>query len=84
MRLLGFTEPLVGYHSYSVGILTCARDPGGGQCQAGSLTGAVASQNVTEAYKGWLRMVGNHPLEYKCRSQLDCENDGSSRCESRY
>ena len=43
MRLLGFTEPLVGYHSYSVGILTCARDPGGGQCQAGSLTGAVAS-----------------------------------------
>ena len=59
MRLLGFTEPLVGYHSYSVGILTCARDPGGGQCQAGSLTGAVASQKVTEALKGTLRLVGN-------------------------
>ena len=48
------------------------------------MTGAVASQNVTEAYKGWLRLVGNQPLEYKCKSQLDCESDGSSRCESRY
>ena len=26
----------------------------------GSLTGAVASQRVTEALKGTLRMVGNH------------------------
>ena len=32
-----------------------------GQCQAGSLTGAVASQRVTEAREGHLRMVGNHP-----------------------
>ena len=36
-------EPLLGYHPLSIGFLTCARDPGGGQCQAGSLTGAVAS-----------------------------------------
>ena len=26
----------------------------------GSLTGAVASERVTEAFKGSLRMVGNH------------------------
>ena len=31
----------------------------GGQCLAGSLTGAVASQNVTEAPKGPLRADGN-------------------------
>ena len=31
-----------------------------GQCQSGSLTGAVASQRVTEALKGSLKMVGNH------------------------
>ena len=31
-----------------------------GQCQAGSLTGAVASERVSEALKGSLRMVGNH------------------------
>ena len=35
------------------------RHPASGQRQAGSLTGAVASQSVTEAYKGWLRTVGN-------------------------
>ena len=32
-----------------------------GQGQAGSLTGAVASQRVTEAPKGSLRVNGNHP-----------------------
>ena len=50
---------MLGYHSYSLGILTLTRDPGRGQCQVGSLTGAVASQRVTEALKGTLRMVGN-------------------------
>ena len=59
-RISVFAEPLVGYHSYSIGILTRTRYPGGGQCQAGSLTGAVASQRVTEALKGTLRMIGNH------------------------
>lgn len=33
----------------------------GGQCQVGSLTGAVASQKVTEAPKGPLRLNGNQP-----------------------
>ena len=32
----------------------------GGPCQVGSLTGAVASQKVTEASKGSLRVDGNH------------------------
>ena len=36
------------------------RYPASGQRQAGSLTGAVASQRVTEAPKGSLRMDGNH------------------------
>ena len=35
-------------------------NPGGGQCQVGSLTGAVASKRVTEAFKGLLSMDGNH------------------------
>ena len=37
-------------------------EPEGGQCQMGSLTGAVASQRVTEALKGTLRLVGNQSL----------------------
>ena len=71
------------YYLWYTGVLTSYRDPGEGQWQAGSLTGAVASQNVTEASKGSLRLVGNQLLEYKSRSDLDCESDGSSRCESR-
>ena len=53
-------EPTLGYHSCVTGILTSGREPAFGQCQVGSLTGAVASQRVTEAFKGFLRMVGNH------------------------
>ena len=51
-------EPLLGYHPCSIGFLTSSRDPAGGQCQVGSLTGAVASERVSEALKGSLRMVG--------------------------
>ena len=53
-------ESLLGYHPCSTGFLTCARNPGGGQCLVGSLTGAVASERVSEALKGSLIMVGNH------------------------
>ena len=49
----------------------------------GSLTGAVASERVTEAFKGWLSTDGNRAIECKRISQLDCETDGSSRYESR-
>ena len=73
----------MGYHSSDVGVLTMCRDPGIGQYQMGSLTGAVASERVTEAPKGLLRMVGNHSLERKGIRRLDCERDISSRYESR-
>ena len=53
-------ESPLGYHPFIVGFLTDDRKPAYGQCQVGSLTGAVASQRVTEARKGTLRMVGNH------------------------
>ena len=49
------------YHSYTV--LCLMRNPKRvcRQGQAGSLTGAVASQKVTEAPKGSLRVNGYHP-----------------------
>ena len=52
-------ESLLGYHPCSIGFLTITRKPGGGQCQVGSLTGAVASKKVTEAFKGYLSTDGN-------------------------
>ena len=58
-------EPPLGYHSCSIGFLTSCRYPAVGQCLAGSLTGAVASESVSEAPKGSLRMVGNHPKSAK-------------------
>ena len=47
-------EPLLGYHPCSIGFLTRGREPVWGQCQVGSLTGAVASERVSEALKGAL------------------------------
>ena len=70
------SESMLGYHPCSTGFLTCARDPGGGQCQAGSLTGAVASERVSEALKGLLRMVGNHPESAKAEGSLTARPTG--------
>jgi hypothetical protein len=42
----------------------------------GSLTGAVASQKVTEAPKGLLRMVGNHPQSAKAEAGLTARQTG--------
>jgi hypothetical protein len=63
-------ESTLGYHPSVAEILTVRRNPGTGHCQAGSLTGAVASQNVTEAPKGSLRMVGNHSQSVKAEGSL--------------
>ena len=63
-------ESLLGYHPCSIGFLTSHRDPVMGQCQAGSLTGAVASERVSEAPKGSLRMVGNHSKSVKAEGSL--------------
>ena len=38
---------------------------GKGQCQSGSLTGAVSSQRVTEEFKGTLSLVGNQASSAK-------------------
>ena len=42
----------------------------------GSLTGAVASQRVTEASKGSLRMVGNHSQSVKAEGSLTARQTG--------
>ena len=65
MASLDVMESPVGYYPYHVDILTQYRDPVRGQCQVDSLTGAVASQRVTEAPKGFLSMVGNHVKSVK-------------------
>ena len=63
-------ESLVKYRSGRFECLTWARDPGQGQCLVGSLTGAVASQKVTEAPKGTLSPVGNRVLSASAQGCL--------------
>ena len=69
-------EPLLGYHPCSIGFLTSSRDPAGGQCQVGSLTGAVASERVSEALQGFLRMGGNHSQSAKAEGSLTARPTG--------
>ena len=69
-------EPLLGYHPCSTGFLTSSRDPDRGQCQVGSLTGAVASERVSEALKGSLRMDGNHSKSAKAEGSLTARPTG--------
>ena len=45
-------------------------DPAGGQCQMGSLTGAVASKRVTEAFKGRLSADGNRAMSVNAEAGL--------------
>ena len=78
MRTPVLMEPMLGYHPCSTGFLTCASEPGGGQCLAGSLTGAVASERVSEALKGPLRMVGNHPQSAKAEGGLTATPTGGA------
>ena len=72
------TESLLGYHPYIIGFLTCAHYLGGGQCLAGSLTGAVASERVSEALKGSLRMDGNHSKSAKAEGSLTATPTGGA------
>ena len=71
-----FVESPLGYHPFIAGVLTVCRYPGTGHCQVGSLTGAVASQKVTEAPKGSLRMVGNHSKSVKAKGSLTARLTG--------
>ena len=65
-----FVESLLKYHSGRFGYLTSNRNPVQGQCMVGSLTGAVASQKVTEALKGSLSLVGNQVSSASAQGSL--------------
>ena len=71
-------ESTLGYLPWSIGFLTSGRYPAGGQCLVGSLTGAVASERVSEALKGSLRMVGNHSKSAKAEGSLTETPTGGS------
>ena len=65
-----FVERPLGYHSSVIEILTSSREPDERQCQADSLTGAVASKKVTEAFKGYLSTDGNRAKSVNAEDSL--------------
>ena len=74
--LLGSGEPTLKYHPGYSGNLTCIRDPDEGHCLAGSLTGAVASQTVTEACEGSLSLIGNQSKSANAQGSLTARPTG--------
>ena len=68
----------MGYHPCAAGLLTSGLYQAGGQCQTGSLTGAVASERVSEAPKGSLRMDGNHSKSAKAEGSLTATPTGGA------
>ena len=68
----------MGYHPCIIEFLTRGRKPVRGQCQMGSLTGAVASERVSEALKGSLRMDGNHSKSAKAKGSLTATLTGGA------
>ena len=71
-----WVESLLKYHSDRSGYLTSVRNPDQGQCLVGSLTGAVASQRVTEALKGSLSLVGNQVSSVSAQGSLTVRPTG--------
>lgn len=71
----------MGYHPCNSEILTSGHKLVMGHSQEGSLTGAVASERVTEALKGYLRMDGNHSKSAKAEGSLTARE--TSRAETK-
>ena len=69
-------ESTLKYHSDRIGCLTSVHDLDQGQCLVGSLTGAVASKNVTEAPKGSLSLVGNQVSSVNAQGSLTARPTG--------
>ncbi len=63
-------EPTLKYRPAPFWRLTDPRDPGAGPRVVGSLTGAVASQKVTEARDGGLKPVGHRLLSAMAQARL--------------
>src|SRR6185312_14253630 len=67
---------MVKYHPGEFWCLTQSPERGRGHCLAGSLTGAVASQKVTEAREGSLSLIGNQASSAMAEGSLTARPTG--------
>ena len=75
-RALAWVEAPVKYHPVESWCLTWLPDRERGHWLVGSLTGAVASQKVTEAREGSLRLIGNQPASAMAQGSLTARPTG--------
>jgi hypothetical protein len=68
--ILVIVEPSLKYHPGLFGYLTQVPHRDRGHCLVGSLTGAVASQRVTEAREGSLSLIGNQASSVMAQGSL--------------
>lgn len=78
---LGIGEPTLKYHPCVCWRLTSPRE---GPWLAGSLTGVVASESVTEASKGSLRPVGNRLGSAIAEASLTVRQTGRAGAKAGY
>ena len=71
-------ERPLGYHSSVIGFLTSDREAGRWTVSGGQFDWAVASERVTEAPKGSLRMDGNHSKSAKAEGSLTATPTGGA------
>ncbi len=67
---LAAKESPLKYHPVDLEILTSGPHRAQGQCLVGSLTGAVASQRVTEARNGYLSLDRNQASSARAEGSL--------------
>ena len=73
---LAQVEPTVKYHPVGSWCLTASPERGPGHWLVGSLTGAVASQIVTEAREGPLSLIGNQASSAMAQGGLTARPTG--------
>ena len=71
-----YLESTLGYHSCLIGVLTCVHEAGRGTVSGRQFDWGVASQRVTEAPKGTLRLDGNQSASANAEACLTVRQTG--------
>ncbi len=76
-------EPLLGYHPFSIGILTFGRESGLGTVSGGQFDWGGRLPKCNGGVQRFPQRGWESRVEYKGIRELNCETDGSNRDESR-
>ena len=78
----GVGEPLLGYHSWNMKVLTCARESGWGTLSGGQFDWGGRLRKGNGGVQRFAQHGRKSCIECKRRSEPNCEADKSSSNES--